>query len=180
MTLWILGHIGWIASQIGKAEVSWVQWHTMFSLCGGLGTLVAFLSRPHRGARENITGAAAVELATYGMFGAFVFAYFVLVPSVVLPSANNSEGVLLWLVQVQRLLLMTALTAAVWAGRRTSWSLTYKRLAFGVAVGFFLRVATSLAISRNDYHLGHSKHCALHRRWSLADYDGKNKAGHER
>jgi two-component system NtrC family sensor kinase len=88
------------------------------------------------------------------MFGAFVFAYFVLVPSVVLPAANNSEGVLLWLVQVQRLLLIAPLTAAVWAGRRTAWSLTYKRLAFGVAVGFFLRVATSLAISRNDYHLG--------------------------
>jgi hypothetical protein len=35
-------------------------------------------------------------------------------------------------------------------------------------------------VSRNDHHLGHSKHCALHGRWSLADYNGQNKAGHER
>jgi two-component system NtrC family sensor kinase len=89
------------------------------------------------------------------MFGAFVYAYFVLVPSVVLPAAsNNSEGVLLWLVQVQRLLLLAAVTAAFWVGRRTAWGRTYRTLAISIAIGFFLRVATSLAISRDIYHLG--------------------------
>ena len=30
----------------------WVQWHTMFSLCGGIGPLVALLALPHRGAAQ--------------------------------------------------------------------------------------------------------------------------------
>jgi hypothetical protein len=32
-------------------------------------------------------------------------------------------------------------------------------------------------VSRNDCHLGDPKHCALHRRWSLADYNVKTKPG---
>jgi PAS domain S-box-containing protein len=154
LTLWILGHIGWILGQVGAGRPSWVQWHTMFSLCGGLGPLVAFLARPHRGARETNAAAAAVELVTYGMFGAFLYAYFLLVPSVVLPTSGNSEGILLWLVQVQRLLLVAAVATALWFGRRTSWAPTYQRLALGIGVGFFLRLVTSVAISRNTYHLG--------------------------
>ena len=96
---------------------SWVQWHTMFSLCGGLGPLVAFLARPHRGARETHAAAAAVELVTYGMFGAFVYAYFLLVPSVV-PHRGPAEGILLWLVQLQRLLLVAAVATACGSAAR--------------------------------------------------------------
>jgi len=154
LTLWVLGHIGWMLGQVGATRPSWVQWHTMFSLCGGLGPLVAFLARPHRGARETVAEATAVELATYALFGGFIYAYFVLVPSVVLPTSGRTEGVLLWLVQAQRLALVFAVGGAVWVGRKTPWSGTYNRLAFGIVIGFFLRVGTSVAISHDTYRLG--------------------------
>ena len=39
--LWAIGEIGFMYGEIASGRPSWVQWHTMFSLCGGIGPLVA-------------------------------------------------------------------------------------------------------------------------------------------
>ena len=41
-------------------------------------------------------------------------------------------------------------------------------------------LSAKFSVSRNDDHLGESKHRALHRRGSLANYNGQNKARDER
>ena len=154
MTLWTLGHLGWAYGEFVLNRPAWVQWHTMFSLCGGMCPLLALLARPHLGVREETTGATTVDLVSYGMLGAFIYAYFVLVPSFVPSTGRDAEGALLALVQVHRLLLLTGMVMAAWVAQRTAWVGTYRRLALGVALGFFFRLATSLAIARGAYHVG--------------------------
>ena len=54
--LWIIGHFGWAFDEIFLGRRSWLQWHTVFSLCGGIGPLIALLARPHRGVRGDAVG----------------------------------------------------------------------------------------------------------------------------
>jgi PAS domain S-box-containing protein len=154
MILWSVGHVGWAFSDLVLQQVSWVQWHALFSLCGGLGLLVALLARPHLGPRENATGAIAVKLVSYGVLGGFVYAYFVLVPSVVPAGTTGAERTMLTLVQIQRLLLLLATGAAAYFARRTAWALAYRLLFIGATAGFFLRLLTSFAIAGGSYHIG--------------------------
>ena len=154
MALWILGHLGWAYGEFELNRPAWVQWHTMFSLCGGMLPLVALIARPHRGAREETAGATAVDLVTYFTLGAFIYAYFVLVPSFVPSSGSNPEDTLLRLVQIHRFLLIAGTALATWVARNTLWGFTYRRLLIGVSLGFFLRMATSAAIANNAYHIG--------------------------
>jgi PAS domain S-box-containing protein len=153
MALWVIGHVGWAFTDLVLRHPSWLQWHTMFSLCGGLGPLVALIARPHRGIRKEAAATAAVDITSYAMLGGFIYAYFVLVPSVV-PAGRDTEGTLLALVQVQRALLLASLIAAAVFASDQRWSATYARLALGVGIGFFLRISTSLAIARGTYHSG--------------------------
>ena len=154
MILWVLGHLGWAYGELRNVRPAWVQWHTMFSLCGGMCPLVALLARPHRGPSEDTAGAAAVDAVSFATLGAFIYAYFVLVPSFVPARGRDAEGALLALVQVHRFLLLAGMAIAAWVGRRTAWGPTYLRLGIGVALGFFLRLATSVAIARGSYQVG--------------------------
>jgi PAS domain S-box-containing protein len=154
MVMWSVGHVGWAFSDLVLQRVSWVQWHSLFSLCGGLGLLVALAARPHLGPRENATGAIAVTLVSYAMLGGFIYAYFVLVPSVMPSGAPGAERTMLALVQIQRLLLFLATGAAAYVSRRTAWAPTYRLLLIGATAGFFLRLLTSLAIAGGSYHSG--------------------------
>ena len=153
LAMWCIGHVGFTISSL-TGERTWVQWHTMFSLCGGIGPVVALLARPHLGARKNAVWAVGVDLVSYAMLIGFVFAYFIMVPSVVPATGTAPQVTLLTLVQLQRLVLFAGLAAAVWLARRTSWRDTYRRLAIGAGLGFFLRFLTSEAISSGRYHEG--------------------------
>ena len=101
MAMWCVGEIGFTISSITDHR-TWVQWHTMFSLCGGIGPLVALLALPHRGPRKTAAWAVGVDLVSYAMLIGFVYAYFIMVPSVVPASGPSPEATLLTLVQVQR------------------------------------------------------------------------------
>jgi PAS domain S-box-containing protein len=153
MAMWCIGEIGFTFSTITDHR-TWVQWHTMFSLCGGIGPVVAMLALPHLGARKSAAWAVGVDLVSYAMLMGFVYAYFIMVPSVVPASGASPQDALLVLVQVQRLLLLVGLTASAWAARHTVWRDTFLRLAAGAGFGFFLRLATSGAISSGLYHEG--------------------------
>jgi PAS domain S-box-containing protein len=153
MAMWCVGQVGFTISSL-TGERTWVQWHTMFSLCGGIGPVVALLARPHLGARKNAVWAVGVDLVSYAMLIGFVFAYFIMVPSVVPATGTAPQLTLLTLVQLQRLVLLAGLGAAVWFARRTRWRDTYGRLAIGAGLGFFLRFVTSEAINSGRYHEG--------------------------
>ena len=148
MALWVIGHIGWTYDQ------SWLRWHTLFSICAGIGPLIALLARPHRGARAGFVAPTVMTIGAYWLLAVFLYSYFVLVPSL-LPEARAAAQVrLLLFVQYNRLLLLAGMGAAVWFARGTDWRLTYLRLAVGIGIGFVLRIGTNQAIARGDYQVG--------------------------
>jgi two-component system NtrC family sensor kinase len=151
--LWCIGQVGFTINAL-TGHRSWVQWHTMFSLCGGIGPVVAILARPYLGARKTSAWATGVDLISYAMLLGFVFAYFIMVPSVVSASGPAPQTTLLTLVQLQRLVLAAGLVWSIWRARHTAWRDTFVRLAAGASIGFFLRLATSDAINRGSYREG--------------------------
>ena len=153
LALWSIGHLGWAYETYVHQHQVWVQWHTLFSLCGGIGPLIALFARPHRGARPYAVAKVSFLLAAYGLAAVFIYAYFVLIPPLV-PGGGNAEKTLLQLVQVNRALLFVSTTAVMFAARRTLWYATYRWLAIGTGTGFLLRIFTSLAIARGAYQSG--------------------------
>jgi len=153
--LWCVGEIGFTISTLTERR-SWVQWHTMFSLCGGIGPVVALLARPYLGTRKSSSWAIGIDQASYAMLMMFVYAYFIMVPSV-LPAGGRPaapESVLLTLVQVQRLVLFGGLAASAWVARETAWGPPFRVMALVTGAGFFLRLVTSAAISAGSYTEG--------------------------
>jgi PAS domain S-box-containing protein len=152
--LWIVGHIGWAIDIFQREPQPWLQWHTVFSLCGGIAPLIALLARPHRGVRPHAPAIVGIDVAANGLLAVFVYAYLVLVPSTVPGMAEEARDKLLLLIQIHRALFLSGLLVATWFARDAAWRFTYLRLALGVAIGFIFRFGTSLAISRGDYQIG--------------------------
>ena len=154
MTLWIVGHLGWAYDQLVLKEQSWLKWHTLFSLCAGIGPLIALLARPHRGPRSRFVAPAAMTIGAYWLLAVFLYSYFVLVPSLMPEARDAAQERLLYFVQSNRLLLLVGMAAAVWFARGTDWRSTYLRMAVGVGIGFVLRLGTNQAIARGVYQVG--------------------------
>jgi PAS domain S-box-containing protein len=153
MVMWCIGMTGFTVSAVTNHR-SWVEWHTMFSLCGGIAPLVSLLAFPHLGARKTSAWVVGVDLTSYTMLIGFVFAYFVMVPSVVPASGASPQSTLLALVHLQRLLLFVGLVISLWWAWKTPWRATFARLTLGAAIGFVLRLFTSSAIAANRYNEG--------------------------
>src|SRR4029450_4468215 len=135
--MWCVGEVGFTITSVTEHR-SWVQWHTMFSLSGGIGPVVALLARPYLGTRKSSSWAIGIDQASYASLMMFVYAYFVLVPSVVPVSARPSpQSVLLTLVQLQRLILFGGLAASAWVARDTSWGRAFMAMAGATGAGFF-------------------------------------------
>lgn len=151
--LWIVGHLGWAFEEVVLGRSGWLRWHTLFSLCGGIFPLIGLLARPHLGCREHAVPGVGVLLASYGLMVVFLYANFVLVPSLVLPEAD-AQLALLAFVQINRAALAVGFVAVAWSARRTAWRETYQWLAVGLTAGFFLRLITSRAIVQGSYQAG--------------------------
>jgi PAS domain S-box-containing protein len=153
MALWIIGHLGWAFEDLILKRQSWLRWHTVFSLCGGIGPLIALFARPHRGVRSDTVGSVGVVLASYGLLAVFIYSYFVLIPGIT-PGEPGPQVALLQLVQLNRALLFLGFAGVMIAARHTQWFAAYRWLAIGTGVGFFLRILTSQAIIRGLYQSG--------------------------
>jgi PAS domain S-box-containing protein len=153
MMLWLVGHAGWAFDSLVREQPTWLHWHTLFSLCGAICPLIALLTRPHRGVRSGSVPAVGFDMASYGLLALFIYAYFVLIPSLGTDTAAT-EVTLFTLVQANRLLLLIGMSAFAWSARHTAWRATYLRLAAGVAIGFFPRILLSSAIVRGTYQTG--------------------------
>ena len=109
MTLWVVGHLGWAYDQLLLDEQSWLKWHTLFSLCAGIGPLIALLTRPHRGPRAGLVAPAAMTIGAYWLLAVFLYSYFVLVPSLIPEVRPAAQARLLYFVQSNRLLLLAGM-----------------------------------------------------------------------
>jgi PAS domain S-box-containing protein len=153
VALWVIGHLGWAFEDLVLQRQSWVRWHTIFSLCGGIGPLIALFARPHRGVRAETVGTVGLVLASYGLLAVFIYSYFILIPGLA-PRGTDQEIALFTLVQLNRALLFGSMGAVLIVARRTPWYGPYLWLTIGTGVGFFLRIVTSLAIVRGNYQSG--------------------------
>jgi len=151
--LWIVGHLGWTFEDLFLKRQSWLQWHTVFSLCGGICPLIALFARPHRGVRAEAVGAVSLVLASYGLLTVFIYTYFILIPGLT-PGGRDERAALLTLIQLNRALLFAGCFAAMIVARRTAWFVAFRWMAIATGVGFFLRILTSLAIIRGSYQSG--------------------------
>jgi PAS domain S-box-containing protein len=154
MLLWSIGHVGWAFSEIVFRESSWLQWHTLFSLCGGAAPLIALQARPHRGVRAHVASRTALDIASCGLLAAFFYTYFIMIPSVLPDTGRSAQVTLLVSAQALRFATLLALCATAWMARRSPWAPAFLTLTVGVGIGFFLRIDTSLAILSGSYHTG--------------------------
>ena len=154
MVLWCIGHVGWAFGELVLKRPSWLQWHTLFSLCGGAGPLIALAARPHRGVRPDLTQRTALDIAGFGLFLAFFYSYFLMVPSMLPEDRSSAQVALLVIAQTIRFGMLVGLCACAWLARGTVWVSTFGTLAVGVAIGFVLRIDTSLAILSGSYQTG--------------------------
>jgi len=154
MVLWCIGHAGWAYGEIVLRRPSWLQWHTLFSLCGGAAPLIALVARPHRGVRSEAASRTASDIAGCALLAAFFYTYFVMIPSLLPETGDAAEVTLLVMAQLLRFAMLVALCATAWVARRTPWRSTFVTLAVGVGIGFFLRIDTSLAILSGRYQTG--------------------------
>ncbi|HXW07765.1 MAG TPA: ATP-binding protein [Vicinamibacterales bacterium] len=154
MALWAVGHAGFAFDDLVVRSRTWLSWHTLFSLCGGIAPVIALLTLPHRGPRTGSVTIASLDLTASGLLAVFLYSYFVLVPSLSQEARPAALNTLLQMVQLNRLLLLLALVVLLWLARSTSWSATYRRLAVAVGVGLVLRLGTNVAIARGEYQSG--------------------------
>ena len=150
--LWIIGHLGWAFGEVTQGSVSWLQWHTLFSLVGGTLPLIALIALPHRGKRPDASERVALDIASYALLATFIYSNFVMIPSFSSDGAG-SQAALLLLAQINRFVLLIATVALTWRARASEWGPTYQRLAIGASIGFVARIFTSAAIARGDYQL---------------------------
>jgi PAS domain S-box-containing protein len=151
--LWMIGHVGWAIEEIVFGRQSWLQWHTVFSLCGGICPLIALFALPQRGVRAHAVPTVSLVLASYGLLSFFFYSYFALIPSIGLPP-RDADIVLLRVVQVNRAALLFTMTGAAVVTWRTPWRPAFAWLALATGAGFFLRLVTSQAIVQGQYRSG--------------------------
>ena len=69
--------VGWSVDEmmLGVAS-SWLGWHAVFALFGGVAPLLALLAQPHRGPREKVTATIAVDIAGIAVLTGFLYSHF--------------------------------------------------------------------------------------------------------
>jgi PAS domain S-box-containing protein len=154
LTFWIVGHFGWAYDLLIVNEPSWLKWHTLFSLCAGIGPLIALLARPHRGPRPRVVAPVAMILTAYCLLGLFIYSYFVLLPSIAIDATAEAQARLLYFIQANRFALFVAMALTFWFARGTSWRLTYLKFAIGIGLGVIFRLSANEAIFSGTYRVG--------------------------
>src|SRR5215831_15459153 len=125
-----LGLTGWAAEELMLGHGTWLAWPAVFALFGSVAPLFALLAQPHRGAREPLAATTAVDIAGLAVVTGFLYSFFVTVPD---SSASNSPASvsLLLVSEMQQLLVLAGMLAAMFVARRSPWRVAYKRLALG-------------------------------------------------
>jgi PAS domain S-box-containing protein len=139
---WVVGYLGRLVDVMVNGAVAWQAWHTVFTLAGNVAPVVALMARPDRGVRASSTGAVAIVVASYGLLAAFIYVYFVFIPTLV-PGAPASRQALATFSQATRALLVAGALAAAMAAWHSEWRGTYLTVAAGAGAGLVVRTLTA-------------------------------------
>src|SRR5688572_5802109 len=128
--------VGWSVDEMMLGvRTSWLGWHAVFALFGGVAPLLALLAQPHRGTREKVTATIAVDIAGIAVLTGFLYSHFAVVadPTMSVPA---SSGPLLLLSELQQFLVCLGMTLAAILTPDREWKQVYRRLAIGMSISF--------------------------------------------
>ena len=128
--------VGWSVDEmmLGVAT-SWLGWHAVFALFGGVAPLLALLAQPHRGPREKVTATIAVDIAGIAVLTGFLYSHFALATDPAVGSGGAS-GSLLLLSELQQFLVCLGMgVVAIFTSDR-EWKQVYTRLALGLSISW--------------------------------------------
>ena len=156
-----IGVVGWSVDELLLGTTtSWIGWHAVFALFGGVAPLLALLAQPHRGVREKVTATTAVDIAGIAVLTGFLYSHFVVTsdPAMVNEAASRS---LLLLSELQQFLVFLGMFAATLLASDQEWRQTYRRLAVGLSIS--LITLTCASASFLTFARASSAPCTPHR-----------------
>ena len=128
--------VGWsVDEMLLGVSTSWLGWHAVFALFGGVAPLLALLAQPHRGAREKVTATIAVDIAGIAVLTGFLYSHFV-VASDPVTATQSVSGSLLLLSELQQFLVCVGMIIAAIFTSDAGWKHVYLRLAVGLSISF--------------------------------------------
>jgi PAS domain S-box-containing protein len=147
-----IGLAGWTLDELMlERETSWLGWHAVFALFGGIAPLFALLAQPHRGTREGVTSSTAVDIAGIAVMIGFLYSHFVIGSDMTPITASHAPMSLLILYEFQQFVVFAGLAIAAFVGRDTPWAPTYRRLAIGLLVFFAILTISNPQIAQGLY-----------------------------
>src|SRR5262249_37577878 len=151
LTMSAIGLTGWAADELMFARDTWLAWPAVFALFGAVAPLFALLAQPHRGAREPIAATTAIDIAGLAVVTGFLYSFFVTTPD----AGGSATSAQLKLVsELQQLLVVVAMFAAMVVARQTPWRSAYKRLALGALVSFATLTLSNIEVVEGLYRSG--------------------------
>ena len=128
--------VGWSVDEmlLGN-ESSWLGWHAVFALFGGVAPLLALLAQPHRGPREKVTATIAVDIAGIAVLTGFLYSHFAVASDSGMAARGTSASLLL-LSELQQFLVCIGMGIAALFTPDREWKQVYRRLAIGLAISF--------------------------------------------
>ena len=152
LTMSSIGLSGWAADELMFARDTWLAWPAVFALFGAVAPLFALLAQPHRGQREPLAATTAIDIAGLAVVTGFLYSFFVTTPDAGAGGAMSAE--LKLVSELQQLLVVLAMFAAMFVARQTPWRQTYRRLALGALVGFSTLTLSNIEIAPGLYRSG--------------------------
>ena len=125
--------VGWSFDELMLGiSTSWLGWHAVFALFGGVAPLLALLAQPHRGARDKVTATTAVDIAGIAALTGFLYSHFVVASD----ATTSGSQALLVLSEAQQFLVCAGMWMAMFLAHDSGWRATYRRLAIGLTISF--------------------------------------------
>jgi PAS domain S-box-containing protein len=152
LTMSAIGLTGWAADELMFGRNTWLAWPAVFALFGGVAPLFGLLAQPHRGVREPLAATTAIDIAGLAVVTGFLYSFFTTAPE-----GGTSAGMtaqLKLVSEMQQVLVVAAMFAAMAVARNTPWRDTYRRLALGASVGFLMLTLSNIEIGSGIYRSG--------------------------
>jgi PAS domain S-box-containing protein len=143
--------VGWSIDEILMGiGTSWLGWHAVFALFGGVAPLLALLAQPHKGPREKVTATIAVDIAGIAVLTGFLYSHFAVAadPGV---AARGMSASLLLLSELQQFLVCIGMAIAAMFTPDREWKRVYRRLAIGLSISFITLTLSNAEIWQGFY-----------------------------
>ncbi len=146
-----IGVVGWSADELLLGvSTSWVGWHAVFALFGGVAPLLALIAQPQRGVREKVTATIAVDIAGIAVLTGFLYSHFAVAADSAAANEAASRSLLL-LSGLQQFLVCTGMVVAAMLTPDQGWKQVYRRLAIGLSIGLVTLSLGSVEIWNGFY-----------------------------